>query len=130
MCFKLLKNFYCCRLIEHERKKIVSNYLKISTVVDKAEVTAPPTVSNYLKISTVVDGTFRRLPKRFKLLKNFYCCRYIWVVIDSQVSNYLKISTVVDGVNVWQKKIVSNYLKISTVVDPMGKPTDIKFQIT
>ena len=54
----------------------VSNYIKISTVVDFKELVPGDNVSNYSKISTVVDilRPFRRL----------------------RVSNYIKISTVVD----------------------------------
>ena len=79
MCFKLLKNFYCCRyrfLLQYAR---VSNYLKISTVVD----------TNLVNPN---NGSF-------KLLKNFYCCRYGAKSSVKIVSNYLKISTVVDKRN-------------------------------
>ena len=33
----------------------VSNYIKISTVVDSSSITSSRVVSNYIKISTVVD---------------------------------------------------------------------------
>ena len=55
---------------------IVSNYIKISTVVDNVNITDLDKVSNYIKISTVVD----------KLI----------IFHLPFVSNYIKISTVVD----------------------------------
>ncbi len=56
--------------------KKVSNYLKISTVVDIKDADEQFEVSNYLKISTVVD--------------------FVPFNLNKIVSNYLKISTVVD----------------------------------
>ncbi len=54
----------------------VSNYIKISTVVDNLVRVVDVAVSNYIKISTVVDWAF--------------------LLLISNVSNYIKISTVVD----------------------------------
>ena len=56
----------------------VSNYIKISTVVDTVGVETAIMVSNYIKISTVVDLLSAIKP---------------W-----SVSNYIKISTVVDWI--------------------------------
>ena len=47
---------------------LVSNYIKISTVVDQLRTRATVKVSNYIKISTVVDKSIDDLErKRFKL---------------------------------------------------------------
>ena len=74
-------------------------------------------VSNYIKISTVVDEETRTTGKSFKLHQNFYCCRSYPFHNLLLVSNYIKISTVVDSSYFKPITAVSNYIKISTVVD-------------
>ena len=75
-------------------------------------------VSNYIKISTVVDNVNQRRSQiGFKLHQNFYCCRSFCANSGNKVSNYIKISTVVDCEIHDFDGIVSNYIKISTVVD-------------
>ena len=70
---------------------MVSNLLKISTVVDKSLGASDVKVSNLLKISTVVDKS------------DTYC--------DLQVSNLLKISTVVDASAFLVVYLFQTYLK-------------------
>ena len=115
--FKLHQNFYCCRFGYFSNAITVSNYIKISTVVDRISLRIISNVSNYIKISTVVDLRAHKVLQGFKLHQNFYCCRCarlccLFLRFKLHQNFYCCRSELAGAA-----LAVSNYIKISTVVD-------------
>ena len=69
--FKLHQNFYCCRCTFGVKQSEVSNYIKISTVVDPLGNVSGNRVSNYIKISTVVDTRKTVKDQTFQITSKF-----------------------------------------------------------
>ena len=130
---------------------IVSNYIKISTVVDQSGKSTLILFQTTLKFLLLQINIIRDYARKFQttlkflLLQmtpaqqseqtfqttlKFLLLQILWGNCIFTVSNYIKISTVVDILSLVIILIVSNYIKISTVVDILTHSFLLRFQTT